>query len=162
MRIRQLDLLRYGHFTDVSIALPASAPDIHIVLGENEAGKSTAMAGVEDLLFTIPPNSPRNFLHEYSAMRVGATLEKGSDTLKIRRRKGKSDTLLSELDLPIPSGEGALAPYLAGADRRFYTRMFSLDHDRLRQGGKEILQAQDDVGQMLSRPAPESRAYAKV
>src|SRR5437016_7219955 len=107
------------------------------------------MAGVEDLLFTIPPNSPRNFLHEYSAMRVGATLEKGSDTLKIRRRKGKSDTLLSELDLPVPSGEGALAPYLAGADRRFYTRMFSLDHDRLRQGGKEILQAQDDVGQML-------------
>ena len=51
--------------------------------------------------------------------------------------------------MPIPSGEGALAPFLAGADRRFYTRMFSLDHERLRQGGKEILQAQDDVGQML-------------
>ena len=82
-------------------------------------------------------------------MRVGATLEKGSDTLTVRRRKGNKDTLLSEQDVPIPSGEGALAPYLAGADRRFYTRMFSLDHDRLRQGGKEILQAQDDVGQML-------------
>jgi hypothetical protein len=36
-----------------------------------------------------------------------------------------------------------------GADRSFYTRMFSLDHERLRQGGKEILQAKDDVGQML-------------
>ena len=149
MRIRQLDLLRYGHFTDAFIALPASTPDIHMVLGENEAGKSTAMAGIEDLLFGIPPNSPRNFLHEYGAMRVGATLEKGSDTLKVRRRKGNKDTLLSEHDMPMPSGEGALAPYLAGADRRFYTRMFSLDHDRLRQGGKEILQAQDDIGQML-------------
>jgi uncharacterized protein YhaN len=51
--------------------------------------------------------------------------------------------------MPIPSGEGALAPYLEGADRCSYTRMFSLDHERLRQGGKEILQAQDDVGQML-------------
>jgi uncharacterized protein YhaN len=149
MRIRQLDLLRYGHFTDVSIALPASTPDIHMVLGENEAGKSTSMAGAEDLLFGIPANSPRNFLHEYAAMRVGAILEKGGDALRVRRRKGNKDTLLSEHDLPVPSGEGTLAPYLAGADRAFHTRMFSLDHHRLRQGGKEILQAQDDIGQML-------------
>jgi uncharacterized protein YhaN len=149
MRIRQLNLLRYGHFTDVSIALPASTPDIHMVLGENEAGKSTAMAGIEDLLFGIPSNSRHNFLHEYGAMRVGATLEKGGDALKLRRRKGNKDTLLSEQDIPIPSGEGVMGPYLGGADRRFYTRMFSLDHERLRQSGKEILQAQDDVGQML-------------
>lgn len=120
-----------------------------MLLGENETGKSTAVAGVEDLLFGIPPNSSRNFLHEYNAMRVGALLEKGSDTLKVRRRKGNKDTLLGADEMPIPSGEGALAPFLAGADRGFYTRMFSLDHERLRQGGKEILQAQDDVGQML-------------
>ncbi|MGL3107261.1 AAA family ATPase [Bradyrhizobium sp. BR 1432] len=149
MRIRQLDLLQYGHFTDAIIALPAGKPDFQMLLGENEAGKSTAMNGVEDLLFGIPANSPRNFLHGYNAMRVGALLEKEGDTLKVRRRKGNKDTLLAGDDAPIPSGEGALAPFLAGADRRFYTRMFSLDHDRLRQGGKEILQAQDDVGQML-------------
>lgn len=149
MRIRQLDLLRYGHFTDAIIALPAGKPDFQMLLGENEAGKSTSMNAVEDLLFGIPGNSPRNFVHEYNAMRVGAVLEKGGDTLKVRRRKGNKDTLLSSDDTPIPSGEGALAPFLGGADRRFYTRMFSLDHERLRQGGKEILQAQDDVGQML-------------
>ena len=149
MRIRQLSLLRYGHFTDAIIALPEGKPDLQMLLGENEAGKSTAMAGIEDLLFGIPSNSPRNFLHEYNAMRVGALLEKGGDALKVRRRKGNKDTLLTDGDTPILSGEGALAPFLAGADRRFYTRMFSLDHERLRQGGKEILQAQDDVGQML-------------
>ena len=149
MRIRQLDLLRYGHFTDAIIALPAGRPDFQMLLGENEAGKSTSMNAVEDLLFGIPGNSARNFVHEYNAMRVGAVLEKGSDTLKVRRRKGNKDTLLGADDTPIPSGEGALAPFLGGADRRFYTRMFSLDHERLRQGGKEILQAQDDVGQML-------------
>lgn len=149
MRIQQLDLLRYGHFTNTAVAFPAATPDIQIVLGENEAGKSTAMAAIEDLLFGIPSNSPRNFLHEYNVMRVGATLEKGGSALQIRRRKGNKDTLLSESDVPLPSGEGALVTFLAGADRRFYTRMFSLDHDRLRQGGKEILEAQDDVGQML-------------
>lgn len=149
MRIQQLDLLRYGHFTDAIIALPLGVPDFQILFGENETGKSTAMAGVEDLLFGIPPHSSRNFLHEYNAMRVGAVLEKENDTLKIRRRKGNKDTLLDDNDIPVPSGEGALAPFLAGVDRRFYSRMFSLDHERLRQGGKEILQAQDDVGQML-------------
>lgn len=163
MRIQQLDLLRYGHFTNTVIALPAGNPDIQIVLGENEAGKSTAMAGIEDLLFGIPSNSPRNFLHEYNAMRVGGILEKGGDTLKVRRRKGNKDTLLFDNDLPIPSGERALAPFLAGADRRFYTRMFSLDHERLRQGGKEILQAQDDVGQMLfSASASRTRRMTKA
>ncbi|MBJ7406903.1 MAG: AAA family ATPase, partial [Bradyrhizobium sp.] len=149
MRIRQLDLLKYGHFTNATIDLPAGKPDFQMLLGENEAGKSTTMGGVEDLLFGIPANSPRNFLHEYNAMRVGALLEKGVETLKVRRRKGNKDTLLGDDDIPLPSGEGALAPFLAGADRRFYTRMFSLDHPRLQQGGKDILQAQDDVGQML-------------
>jgi uncharacterized protein YhaN len=149
MRIRQLDLLRYGHFTDVVVSLPGGKPDFQMLLGENEAGKTTTMGSIEDLLFGIPANSLRNFLHEYNVMRVGALLEKGSDTLKVRRRKGNKDTLLSDDDMPIPSGERALAPFLAGADRRFYTRMFSLDHQRLQHGGKEILQAQDDIGQML-------------
>lgn len=149
MRIRQLELLRYGHFTDTSISLPSGTPDIQIVFGENEAGKSTTMAAIEDLLFGIPPNSPRNFLHDYGTMRLGATLEKGENALTVRRRKGKKETLLSEGDVPIPSGDGMLSPYLGGADRNFYTRMFSLDHDRLRRGGREILQAQDDVGQIL-------------
>jgi uncharacterized protein YhaN len=149
MGIRRLHLLRYGHFTDSAIDLPASQPDIHIVFGPNEAGKSTAMAAIEDLLFGIPSNSPRNFLHEYSAMRIGATLEKNNNALSVRRRKGNKETLLTEEEIPIPTGDGALAPFLASADRGFYTRMFSLDHERLRQGGREILEARDDVGQML-------------
>ena len=103
----------------IVLAAPiSSGPDMQIVLGENEAGKSTAMAAIEDLLFGIPSNSPRNFLHEYNVMRVGATLEKGGNALKIRRRKGNKDTLLSESDVPLPSGEGALVPFLVGADRR--------------------------------------------
>ncbi len=54
MRIRQLDLLRYGHFTNTIIPLPPGKPDLQMLLGENEAGKSTTTAGVEDLLFGIP------------------------------------------------------------------------------------------------------------
>jgi uncharacterized protein YhaN len=149
MRIRRLDLLRYGRFTDAALELPAHNPDLHIVFGPNEAGKSTALSALEDLLFGIPKSSPLNFLHDYGSMRIGAVLERDGKKLEVRRRKGNKDTLLTPEEIPLAGGEGALASFLAGADRSFLSRMFSLDHERLRQGGREILGSRDEVGQML-------------
>lgn len=149
MRLRSLDLLRYGHFTGVSVTLPERSPDFHMIFGPNEAGKSTTTTAIEDLLFGIPGNSTRNFLHDYAALRIGATLDADGRTLSFRRRKGNKDTLLTSGDTPLPAGDGALAPFLGGADRSFFARMFCLDHDRLRKGGRDILDARDDVGQML-------------
>lgn len=149
MRIDRLDLIRYGHFTETKVVLPAGAPDFHVVFGPNEAGKSTALSAIEDLLFGMPGNSRYNFLHDYASMRLGAVLQSNGKTLEIRRRKGNKDTLLTANEVPIAGGVGALAPFLAGADKEFFIRMFSLDHERLREGGREILDAKNEVGQML-------------
>lgn len=149
MRIRRLDLLRYGHFTDASIDLPQNSTDLHVIFGPNEAGKSTAMAAIEDLLFGIPTTSPRNFLHDYAAMRIGAILDFDGKSLEVRRRKGNKDTLLGANDLPLPAGDGVLAGPLGGVSREFFARMFALDHERLREGGRDIVAARDDVGQLL-------------
>lgn len=149
MRIRRLDLLRYGHFTERSLELPAGTSDFHIIFGPNEAGKSTALSAIEDLLFGIHGQTPYGFLHDYGSMRIGAVLENGSDVLEVLRRKGNKDTLLGPEGSPVPGGEAVIRPYLAGADRTFFERMFSLDHTRLEAGGREILEAKDDVGQML-------------
>lgn len=149
MRIRRLDLLRYGHFTERSLELPAGTSDFHIIFGPNEAGKSTALSAIEDLLFGIHGQTPYGFLHDYGSMRIGAVLENGSEVLEVLRRKGNKDTLLGPEGSPVPGGEAVLRPYLTGADRTFFERMFSLDHTRLEAGGREILEAKDDVGQML-------------
>lgn len=149
MRINRLDLLRYGRFTNVSLSFHKANSDLHVIFGPNEAGKSTSLAAIEDLLFGIPHNSPYNFVHDYNIMRVGGTLEHEGKVLEVRRRKGNRDTLLAPDDNPLPAGDGALAPFLGGADRAFLTRMFSLNHERLAQGGREILEAKDEVGQML-------------
>jgi uncharacterized protein YhaN len=149
VRIRRLDLLAYGHFTNAGFDLPARRPDIHFVYGLNEAGKSTLLAAIEDLLFGIPHNSRYNFLHDYGSMRVGALVEGQSGALEFRRRKGTKDTLLDGNGLPLPAGESGLAPYLNGVERSFYERMFCLDHVRLERGGQEILEAQDDIGRIL-------------
>jgi uncharacterized protein YhaN len=149
VRLRRLDLLRYGRFTDRSIELPAGQPDLHILFGPNEAGKSTALAAIEDLLFGIPPQTPFAFLHDYREMRVGASLEGDGGPLEIVRRKGSKDTLLGPDELPLDGGEGRLRAFLGGADRAFFERMFSLDHQRLEAGGREILDARDEIGQVL-------------
>ncbi|MCA1437974.1 AAA family ATPase [Bradyrhizobium sp. BRP20] len=149
MRIRSLDLIRYGHFTGTTLHFPSGEPDFHIVYGENEAGKSTTMSAIEDLLFGIPGQSSRNFLHENAALRIGAALERDGALLSVRRRKGNKDTLLGPDDLPIAAGDGLLAPLLGGMDRAFFCRMFCLDHERLRAGGRDITQAKDDIGAAL-------------
>lgn len=149
MRIRRLDLLRYGRFTKKPLELPFGTSDFHIIFGPNEAGKSTALSAIEDLLFGIHGQTPYGFLHDYGSMRIGAVLENGNDVLEVLRRKGNKDTLLGPEGSPLPGGEAELRPYLAGADRTFFERVFSLDHTRLEVGGREILEAKDDVGQML-------------
>ena len=149
MRLRRLDLLRYGHFTDRSIELPPGGADLHVVFGPNEAGKSTALCAMEDLLFGIPMRSPYDFLHGYSEMRVGARIENAEASLEVVRRKGRKDTLLGARGLPAAGGEGALEPFLAGADRHFFQRMFSLDRARLEEGGREILEAKDEIGEII-------------
>ena len=149
MRLRRLDLLRYGHFTDRSIELPLNGADVHVVFGPNEAGKSTALCAIEDLLFGIPERSPYGFLHDYSDMRVGARIEHADAFLELVRRKGRKDTLLGADGVPAAGGEGVLKPFLAGADRPFFQRMFSLDRARLEEGGREILEAKDEIGEII-------------
>ncbi len=149
MRIRQLDLIRYGCFTEVEVDLPPSDPDIHILVGPNEAGKSTVKAALEDLLFGIPARSSLDFIHPYRDMRLGAVLESNGNRLPVKRRKGMKDTLLDADDTPLASGERALSPFLGNAGRERFERMFSLDHERLRRGGQEILDAKGDLGEAL-------------
>ena len=149
MRIGRLDLIRYGRFTDVSLPFPHTLSDLHVIYGPNEAGKSTALAAIEDWLFGIEARSPYNFLHEHASLRIGGVLEHQGGSLEVVRRKGNKDTLLTPEGTPLPIGDWALAPILNGITRELFTRMMSLDHERLTVGGREILEARDEVGQML-------------
>jgi len=65
----------------------------------------------------------------------------------VRRRKGNKDTLLDEAEAPI--GEGPLMAMLQGFSEDAFRISHSLDHHRLRAGGRAILDARDDVGQAL-------------
>jgi len=150
MRIRRLDLTRYGRFTGRTIDFgPAgeNEPDLHVIYGPNEAGKSTALAAFLDLLFGIGPRSPFNFLHPYPTMRIGAALEFARGTRELVRVKRPQNSLLGAGDQPIP--EAIVQAELGNIDRESYQTMFSLDDDTLEKGGESILASKGDLGQLL-------------
>ncbi|MDP2739743.1 MAG: AAA family ATPase [Pseudorhodobacter sp.] len=150
MRINRLDLTRYGKFTDCRLDFGQPSPgepDLHILYGPNEAGKSTALAAWLDLLYGIAPQSRYDFLHPYATMRIGAELEMGGAVLQVVRIKRPQGSLLDTSGAPLP--ETVLQAGLGGIDRAGYEAMFSLDDDTLAAGGDSILASRGELGQML-------------
>lgn len=150
MRLRRLDLTRYGKFTDKSLdfgAAPEGGPDFHIIYGPNEAGKSTTMQGWLDLLYGIPTQSRMDFIHPYGTMRLGAAIDAGGTVLEVIRTKGRGGTLTDPAGNALP--EAMMPGLLGGIDRAGYEAMFSLDDETLEKGGDSILSSQGDLGQML-------------
>lgn len=147
MRFAELHLDRYGHFEDRRLPFPAGACDFHMVYGANEAGKSTTLAAIADLLFGFPLRSPFNFRFDYPLLRVGAVLEEDGQRLACRRRKTRDHSLVDADDLPLD--EGRLSALLHGLTRDSFATGFSLDQAGLRRGGAAMVQASDDLGQAL-------------
>jgi uncharacterized protein YhaN len=150
MRLRRLDLVRYGKFTDRSLDFgdrPEGAPDLHVIHGPNEAGKSTLFSAWLDFLYGIDFKSPYNFLHDYKTMRIGAEIETSAGRRHLVRVKKQVGSLLDDRDQPV--GDHVLAAALGGLDRDAYRAMFSLDETSLEEGGEEILKSKGDLGQLL-------------
>lgn len=146
MRFRQLSLERFGHFDGCELTFRAGAPDLHVIYGGNEAGKTTSMAAVADLLFGFEARARYHFQFDPPLLRIGAMLEEDGRVVAVRRRRAKP-SLVDAADKPID--DGLLAAMLHGQTREGFRLAFSLDHLRLREGGRAIVQARDDIGQTL-------------
>ncbi len=147
MKLRQLILGRYGHLTDLVLDFPQT-PGLHVVLGANEAGKSTALTAIGDCLFGFPHRTSYAFLHATRDLRIGATLQArdGRQAMFVRR-KGRKEDLFDEQDRPQP--ESAIAAFLAGATRSRFDQVFGLNGSELRQGGDAILRGHGEVGEAI-------------
>lgn len=160
MRLNRLDLIRYGKFDGQSIDFPAAKQDFHLVVGANEAGKSTLRSAILDLLFGIPTRSPLGFLHPLSELRLGASIANRTGAIEFHRAKAQKQTLRTPSDALLP--DNALVPFLGTADRKFFDQMFGLDHTRLVHGGNSILSAENDVGQVLFQSAAGVASLGKI
>lgn len=150
MRLNRLDLIRYGKFTDHMIDFGKAAagqPDLHIVYGLNEAGKSTTLAAYLDLLFGMHAQTPYNFLHPYGSMRIGAQLDIDGLEHELARLKQRSGSLIDGRGSPV--NDALLVGALGGVTRDAYRTMFSLDDKSLEEGGNAIIQSKGELGELL-------------
>lgn len=139
MRFESLFIERFGVFEDATLDF-GDGGGLHVIYGANEAGKSTALAAMSDLLFGIDERTPFNFRFEYGKLRIGAKLAKSNgERLEFKRRKARAGTLvsLSQPETTLP--DAVIAPFLSGIDRDQFHFMFGLDQSRLRSGGKQML-----------------------
>lgn len=150
MRLDRLDLTRYGRFTDVRLDFPApapGAPDLHVIFGPNEAGKSTLFSAWLDLLYGVPLRTRYDFLHPGPTMQIGAKLTHAGGVLEAVRLKRNGPSLQDGTGQALP--EAVMQAALAGLGRDGYAAMFSLDDDTLELGGESILASRGDLGEML-------------
>ena len=149
MKFLELRLIAHGPFTDMIIYLSGGNEGLHIIYGPNEAGKSSALRTLQNLLYGIPERSKDNFLHPYSRMRVGGAIQSGKgDVLKFVRRKGRSNTLRLEDDKTVIE-ESLLNRFLRGIDADLFVTMFGIDHADLVRGGKEIIGVEEAWGNLF-------------
>jgi uncharacterized protein YhaN len=160
MRFERLEILRFGKFTDLQLDFPAGGLDFHLIIGPNEAGKSTVRAAIADLLFGIEARTRYAFVHEYDELRLGAAVAAGDLREEFHRLKRMRSALRDVDDNPLK--DDLLRPYLGEMDRLSYERMFCLDHQRLVRGGDEILTAKDDLARLLFETSSGITSFGRL
>ncbi len=152
MRLNRLDLLRYGRFDNQELMFrrpDEGVPDVSIVYGPNEAGKSTAFTAFLELLFGMKKRDhPYAFRFGRANLLVGAELELPNQGDIVLRRSSKTKESLTDLKgNPFP--EATLTSALHGMTQQTYQERFSLNDAELRDGGKKIAGAEGDLGKLL-------------
>lgn len=161
MRLQNLNLVRFGKFTETDITFPKGEHDFHFIIGPNEAGKSTVRGAIADLLFGFPARyQSMAFIHAQSELRLAATVADGDARLSFVRAKGNKNTLRTPADLPI--SDEALTPFVGPVERSFFESMFGLSHEQMVKGGSAILDASDNVSQVLFQSAAGIAGLGRV
>ncbi len=159
MRLAELDLLAYGKFTDTKLPFPKAEHDFHIVIGPNEAGKSTVRRAITELLFGMEVRSPLGFKHAQSDLRLAGVLEGGPSRLAfIRTKQQKSLRSMSDEVLQ----ESYLAGTLGALTQETFEELHCLDHGRLLRGGQGIVDPKNSVSQILFQAASGLEDFAVI
>lgn len=161
MRLLSLTLENYGIFQAQRIAFDPSPGRINLLIAPNGAGKSILRNAFCDLLFGIHGQSPMGFRYGYTRMRLLAeAIGPGGTPLVFGRRKGQGNTLIDADSATLDPA--ALAAVLGHTDRTLVERLFALDTERLREGGRELLASNGSVADALLSAAGGLRRARQV
>ncbi|MBV9492454.1 MAG: AAA family ATPase [Verrucomicrobia bacterium] len=149
MKFVTLEFIAFGCFSNVRLHFGENGANFHLVYGNNEAGKSTALRGLTNLLYGIPVRTSDAFQHEGPNLRIrGELMRSDGRRLAVTRRKGYQKTLLGGIDDAVVP-ESLLADMLGGLSQEAFTNIYRLDHEALVRGGEELREGRGDVAESL-------------
>ncbi len=144
MRFDSLQIPAFGPFSNFALKFPRTQVDLHLIYGGNEAGKSSLLRAIHHLFFGIPNRTEDHFLHPNAKLLLGAEITNEDETLTFFRKKGNKNTLLDAKQNSL--ADHVLAPFLGSVNEEFFTQMFGLNSDSLRQGASKLLSGEGDLG----------------
>ncbi|MCK9894427.1 histone-like nucleoid-structuring protein Lsr2 [Frankia sp. AgB32] len=137
MRIRSFGLERYGAFEGREVAFGAG---LTLVVGDNETGKSTTLAGLSDLLWGF---RPRHQDHTFAVGTLSLTARldlPGGQEVDVRRRRTGLSTS--------PDGQ-PFAPLWGHDGRELWRRAFGLSLADLRDGADAVFRGAGDLAELV-------------
>ncbi|MEO0480861.1 MAG: AAA family ATPase [Planctomycetota bacterium] len=152
MKFRSLDLSGFGAVEGRTLDLGREERGLHVVLGSNEAGKSTCLRAIRGLLFGIADGRDLAGRASKDLRIVGAVETDEGDTIHVLRRKGRKNTLLfldDEGESQEPVDPQLWSRVIGGLDQGVYDSFFGLDDESLRAGAEQLLSEGGGVGATL-------------
>ena len=150
MKIERIELDGFGHFADYALG-PFDAP-LTVLLGPNEAGKSTLLAAIRAILFGFPLRGGREHYPPLAGGRHGGRLHVVSaagERMTIERHQGARGGPVS---ISAASGaalsEAALQLLLGGHSKDVFEHIFAFTLDELTSDA--LLKADEVNGQLYS------------
>ncbi len=133
MRITEIHIDHFGSLRDLTVPVPDDGP--FVLLGNNEAGKSTLLAFLRAMLFGIPRGRPKDErIYPMAEHRIGVLKlqTQSHGELRLERRRGPHGGPVT-----ITDADGAERPaeilhqLVGGVDREIYRTIYGFSLDEL-------------------------------
>ena len=141
MKLRELEIEHFGIFSGQTLEFD---PGFSLVFGPNEAGKSTLLQLIRELLFGFKPlRNPYAFDDHAGDMAASAACNMADGAhLRFRRRKGTKSEVVGSVE---PSGRdidaAALSGLLGGASKELYEQVFGFSLRELTEADESLKRA---------------------
>ena len=141
MKLRTLEIEHFGVFSGQTFEFDAG---FSLVFGPNEAGKSTLLQLIREMLFGFRPLQNQYVFDEHAGeMAAIAALDMSDGTqLRFRRRKGKKNEVVGRVE---PAGHeidaAGLSGLLGGANKELYEQVFGFSLRELTEADESLKRA---------------------
>lgn len=129
MKLLRFDLRSFGSFSHETFNFDPSK-NIHVIYGENEAGKSSFTRAIKALLFGIDKNSVDAYMHLQENLFLEGLIESESGKIIQIARNSKSARKQNEL----------LTSYFPKLTKESYSSIYCLNQTVLQMGSKDLLE----------------------